>query len=108
MFVFQNFELGELKIPGLTLKPYIIEYIVSKVGDLTLTAAESQGQLFLAFDYSTELFKKETIERFIAYFKKIVTAIITDQSKKISDIKIISEKEAVETLNAIKSTEFNF
>jgi hypothetical protein len=111
VFVFQNFKKSEIEIPGLTLKPYNREQIISK-DDLALNTFESKGQIFLSMEYSTKLFKKETIERFIVYFKKIVTDIISNPSKKIADIEIMTDKEIDQILTDIKSTEldaeFNF
>ena len=102
MFDFQNLEASELKIPGLVLKPYKVEYTISKF-DITLTAAEADQRIFLKFEYSTALFEKETIERFITYFRKIVSVVITDSNKKIADIAMLPEEvhhDLVEGFNA--------
>jgi len=61
--------------------------------DLILTAVERNHELFLSFQYCTRLFKKETVERFIIYFKKIVSIIVKDPGIKISEIEIIPGKE---------------
>ncbi|HLP48759.1 MAG TPA: amino acid adenylation domain-containing protein, partial [Candidatus Kapabacteria bacterium] len=61
--------------------------------DLSLTAMESSRGLFLYFEYCTRLFKKETIERFILYFKKIAALVVQNPDLKIKDIEIISTEE---------------
>jgi amino acid adenylation domain-containing protein len=61
--------------------------------DLTLTAVERGRRLFFSIQYCTKLFKKETIERFIVYFKKIVSIVMIEPGIMISDIEIISEEE---------------
>ncbi|NOQ25380.1 MAG: amino acid adenylation domain-containing protein [Bacteroidales bacterium] len=104
MFVFQNIEKKALEIPELKLTSHSSGHTVSRF-DQTLAVVESQGQLFLTFDYSTELYKKETIERFITYFKKIVSDIITDQSKKISEIEIVTESEKQQLLIDFNNTD---
>ena len=107
MFVFQNIEAEEFKIPELTLKPYKSGHAISKF-DLTLTVAESKEQIFLSFEYSTELFSKETIENVLIYFRKIVSVVITDPSKKISKIEILSEKEKQQLLSEFNNTKAEY
>ncbi|MGE5343370.1 MAG: non-ribosomal peptide synthase/polyketide synthase [Candidatus Omnitrophota bacterium] len=92
MFVLQNFQLKEIEIPGLTLSPYEYENKTSKF-DLTLTGIESDDKLLFTFEYCTQLFKPQTIERFIAYFKNIINGIIENKNRMISDIEIITEGE---------------
>ena len=107
MLVFQNFEQSNFEIPGLTLSHYTNERAVSKL-DITLSAAETNGQILMKFTYSTELFKEDTIERFIAYFKKIVSTIIYNINIKISDIDIISVQEKHKLLQEFNDTKFNY
>ncbi len=107
MLVFQNFESKVLSIPGLTLKPYDNVHKVSKF-DSTLSATEYGGLLFLNFEYSTKLFKKETIERFVGYFKKIVSIIVNDKNKKISEIEIITDTEKHQLLHKFNDTEAKY
>ncbi|HLP60961.1 MAG TPA: condensation domain-containing protein, partial [Candidatus Deferrimicrobium sp.] len=61
--------------------------------DLSLTAMEGSRGLFLYFEYCTKLFKKETIDRFIYYFKKIAALVVQNPDLKIKDIEIISDEE---------------
>jgi hypothetical protein len=97
MFVFENYENESLKIPGLELRSYEAAHTISKF-DLTLEAVETEGILKLSFEYSTELFKADTIDRFVGYFRKIVSAIATDAGIKISAIAILSEAEVHQLL----------
>ena len=103
LFMFQNFEQEELLIPGLKLKPHDNDHGISKF-DLTLTAAESVGALYLTFEYSTELFQAQTILRFISYFKRIVTAVTEEADRKISGIDILSAAERQQLLYAFNDT----
>jgi non-ribosomal peptide synthetase component F len=88
MLVWQNFEQGEIQVPGLTLKPYSYEHKSRALTDLSLYGWETGEKLSFTFEYSTELFETKTVERFILYFKEIVTAIIADKEIKLKDIKI--------------------
>jgi amino acid adenylation domain-containing protein len=73
--------------------------------DLTLIAVESGKQLKFAFQYTTRLFKKKTIERFINYYKKIVSSILHNRNIKIAEIDIISEAEKKRLLFEFNDTQ---
>jgi amino acid adenylation domain-containing protein len=92
MLVLQNMEIPGFQLPGLTITPYPFENQTSKF-DLTLTAVERRDQLDLLFEFCTALFEKETILRFIGYFKKIVGTLVKNSNQKISQIEIIDNKE---------------
>jgi amino acid adenylation domain-containing protein len=107
MFVFENFETPTLAIPGLQLKPYNRKQPVSKF-DLTLSAVEAEGKLSLSFEYSTELFKKETIERFITYLKNIVSIITTHPAIKLGEIDMLGSDEKHLLLHAFNDTDLPY
>ncbi|UCH98534.1 MAG: amino acid adenylation domain-containing protein [Candidatus Aminicenantes bacterium] len=88
MLVWQNFETNEIKIPTLNLKPYHYEHKSRALIDLSLYGFELEGKLSFTFEYSTELFKKESIERFINYFKEIISTVTANKEIKLKDIKI--------------------
>jgi non-ribosomal peptide synthetase component F len=56
--------------------------------DLFLFGAELEEEIFLGLIYSAGLFKPETIERFINYFREIVSAVVEDDGIGLKDIKI--------------------
>lgn len=58
--------------------------------DLLLTCIEAHDRLYFSQEYCTSLFKKETIERYMSYFKMAVTEIVKDPGQKIEAIDIIS------------------
>ncbi|HLP59025.1 MAG TPA: condensation domain-containing protein, partial [Candidatus Deferrimicrobium sp.] len=88
MLVWQNFERQEIQVPGFTLKPYPHEHKSRALTDLSLYGWEMGEKLSFTFEYSTELFEKETVSRFITYFKEIVTMVIANREIKLKDIKI--------------------
>lgn len=103
MFIFQNLQQSEFKIPGIVLRPYVHNSTSSKF-DLTLSVIESDDELLLSFEYSTHLFKTETLERFIGYFKEIVYKIIKHPDIKICDIDILSETERHTLISVFNET----
>ncbi|MEO1626728.1 MAG: amino acid adenylation domain-containing protein, partial [Bacteroidota bacterium] len=61
--------------------------------DLALTSKESEGHLVLMFEYATNLFEAETIERFARYYEGIVDTVLANDQIRIADIEIISREE---------------
>ncbi len=56
--------------------------------DIGLLYTENVGKLEMEFEYCTKLFKRETIERFVAFFKDIVSAVTTDKNITLGGIEI--------------------
>ena len=73
---------------GLSTFAYYNESKISKQ-DITLTGTESGDQLIFTFEYCKKLFKLETIEGFINYFKKIVFTVIENPGIKLKDIDLV-------------------
>jgi amino acid adenylation domain-containing protein/non-ribosomal peptide synthase protein (TIGR01720 family) len=107
MFTFQNFRQDELQIPGLQLKFRDGDHGISKF-DIEVMAVEAGEELQFIFEYSTSLFKAETIDRFISYFKRIVTEVTTDANKQLSQIDILSPSECNKILNEFNDTAVDY
>jgi amino acid adenylation domain-containing protein len=76
--------------------------------DMTLTAAEMGETLFLSFQYSTNLFKPSTIEKFIGYFKNILSQVNETPECLLSDIEIISPGEKARILADLNRTDADY
>ncbi|MCP5052505.1 MAG: amino acid adenylation domain-containing protein, partial [bacterium] len=89
------------KIPGdggshnLGVKPYGFNRGISKF-ELTLFGKEAAGGVNFLFEYSTTLFRPETINGFISYFKEIAVSAASDPGKPISRIVEIPAKRKEE------------
>jgi amino acid adenylation domain-containing protein len=92
VFVLQNIIPAQIENQGLKITPFDYKMNISKF-DMTLVVVEAGEKLFLYLEYSTKLFKEETIKRFISYFKKIVAILLENPGIRISEIEIISEEE---------------
>jgi amino acid adenylation domain-containing protein len=75
MFILQNVDVPVMEIPGLNLKSFTYDQGTSRF-DLTLQVIDMEEMLSCNFEYSTKLFKAVTIEKFINYFKKILSAVL--------------------------------
>ncbi|MCP4154778.1 MAG: AMP-binding protein, partial [bacterium] len=107
MFVMQNMDKSEKTLPGLTLKPFHYENEDAKF-DLMLVAMEVEDRLQFTFEYSTKLFKKETIERFITYFKTVVTGVIGAPGQTLGEIEIVTGPEKEQLLIEFNETETQY
>ncbi|WP_040497713.1 condensation domain-containing protein, partial [Fulvivirga imtechensis] len=107
MFSYINIDREELVIPGLTLEGYDFNRNITKF-DLSLTAGEIEEGLYVSIGYSTELFSEATIDRFIAYFERIVEAVTTDFDKKLSEIDILSFEEREQLLQTFNDTSVDY
>jgi amino acid adenylation domain-containing protein/non-ribosomal peptide synthase protein (TIGR01720 family) len=71
--------------------PYNYEDNIAKF-DLTLGTAVGED-VFFSFQYCTKLFKRESVERFVAYFKKILGHVLEQPDTRLAEIEIISPEE---------------
>ena len=112
MFAMQNFgtQYGEnmqFEINGLSMKFYEFENNIS-IFDLSLTVLELEKGLTFVFEYCTKLFQPETIDRFIGFFKNIVSSIAASPGQRISQIRVISEAEKTRVLYEFNDTEAQY
>jgi non-ribosomal peptide synthetase component F len=98
-------EIPPEEIPGLTLIPVNDKEIprTSKF-DLTLISVETGTGLFFTFEYSTALFKKKSLNRYILYFKNIITGILSCPGQRISQLNILPAGERKQLLQTFNTT----
>jgi amino acid adenylation domain-containing protein len=107
MFTLQNTGTQKLEIPNLKLTPYKFENQTAKF-DLELTGVEIKDKLLFELEYSTKLFKRETVERFILYFKNLANGISENKERKICDLEIFAEEEKRRILFEFNDTEAEY
>lgn len=107
MLVLQNMDSAAKDVPGLTLSPYTFEKHVSKF-DLTLTVYEIGGHIEWVMEYRTRLFNEDTIQRFLEYYRRILSAFISEPQALIGDIDIIPDHEKDMLLNRFNDTHWDY
>ncbi|UCH95358.1 MAG: amino acid adenylation domain-containing protein [Candidatus Aminicenantes bacterium] len=90
VFLLQNIETNpvhtsNVEKTGLKLKRYSYENKVSKF-DIALSCVEVGNKLAFTATYCTKLFKKETIEMFLDYFKKIISIVVENENILLKEI----------------------
>ncbi|MCK5058944.1 MAG: AMP-binding protein, partial [Candidatus Aminicenantes bacterium] len=97
MFVLQNIAARQKETRELELSPYKYNDNIAKF-DISLFAEDREEGLSFCMQYCTKLFKQETVNRYINYFRKIVTTVGEIYDIQISDLEIIGEEEKKEIL----------
>lgn len=100
-------EAPEPKAADSTQDNYTYEKNTAKF-DLTLTGMKTPKFLFFSFEYCTKLFKIETVQRFINYFRQVVAAVIGDRDRGIAGIEIITKEEKEKILYTFNDTKKDF
>jgi amino acid adenylation domain-containing protein len=65
----------------------------SALFDLTLMTAQNGDRLCVAFEYSTDLYAPESIERLAECYGNLLEAIVADPGRRIADLTLVSEQE---------------
>ena len=66
--------------------------------DLMLSVAESEGQLYGSFEYSTDLFDEPTIQRMVGHFQTLLNSIVGNPEERISELEMLGEAERQQLL----------
>ncbi len=104
LFVMQNMDMPEVKIEDTIIRPYEFESKTTRF-DLSLQAKEIMSNIIFIFDYSTKLFKEETIQRLAMHYENIINIVINDINIKLSQIDILSQSEKSKLLVEFNNTE---
>jgi acyl carrier protein len=75
-------ELSDLKVSNVIIDNFFAKF------DLHLVADVYSDNIQMMMRYSTELFKKSTIEKYINYYNEILDQVLDNKNIKIEDIKI--------------------
>ncbi|NJR39753.1 MAG: AMP-binding protein [Leptolyngbyaceae cyanobacterium CSU_1_4] len=86
-----------IALPDLTLQ-YIESPTQTSRFDLSLDMDDTPSGLVGVFEYSTDLFKKETIDRLIEHFKILLSGIIENPDQRISELTLLTPAEQQQIL----------
>ncbi|MHB2147695.1 amino acid adenylation domain-containing protein [Calditrichota bacterium LG25] len=92
MFMLQNLPAGTQQISDITIEPMSVENGLSQF-ELTLALTEVEDGINGSLEYNTDLFKAQTMRRFIDHFLFIVEQMISHPHKTLKQISLVSEEE---------------
>lgn len=80
------------KIGDLEVKLHNVDRRMSHF-DLSLSVQETSQGLIGAFEYNTDLFHKETIERMVKHFQHLISEIVKNPEQFVGKIPLLSDEE---------------
>ncbi|MGX5439997.1 non-ribosomal peptide synthase/polyketide synthase [Bacillus thuringiensis] len=107
MFVLQNLDASNEDIEGIKFETYDSEFNIANF-DLTLSAIETNNIIKFDLEYSTKLFKKETIARISEHFVSVLREIANNLEVCLGEIDILSEEEKHILLNEFNETDVDY
>ncbi|WP_142332242.1 condensation domain-containing protein, partial [Bacillus pseudomycoides] len=106
MMVMQNMKIDEIHIPGLNVAPYSWRRRNAKY-DLTWTIIEDSS-LKIMIEYSTSIFRKETVEKMYLHFSYLLSQITDDLDKLIFNIQLATPYESSRILKEFNPPEAEY
>ena len=93
MFTLQNTPREQIESGRLQIRPVETPHGVS-LFDLSLTLSEQPGGVVCgAFEYCTDLFRRETIERMVSRFVRLLEGILSNPDAPLSGHSLLSPEE---------------
>ncbi len=88
--LFKSSDTGNkiMKINELSISEYEMKCTTTR-NDLTFDVAEDGAELVISVKYWTKLFKYESMEKFLVHYLNILTQIVAEKDKKISDFQLL-------------------
>ena len=94
MFVLQNTPRGANGVQLPSLRMEVIEPDVRAAKyDLTVVMAEAPDGMFVEFEYNSDLFEKETMQRMLSHFQQVLAGLAADPAQPIASIPLMAESE---------------
>ncbi|MGG4186772.1 amino acid adenylation domain-containing protein, partial [Paenibacillus jamilae] len=97
MFELKTFEQQEFELEGLTFKTYPTDNHTAKF-DLTLDAVEQPEGILCSLEYSTALYKPETIARLAQHFTELVRAITLHPQQPLAALEMVTVEEKAQII----------
>ncbi|MFL5541905.1 MAG: condensation domain-containing protein, partial [Longimicrobiaceae bacterium] len=94
---------GELELPGIAAAPLDGVEEEAAAFDLMLSLAPSGGRITGEATYATALFDRVTVERYVGYLRRVLQAMVADDSTPVDRLELLSAAErrrVVEEWNA--------
>jgi amino acid adenylation domain-containing protein len=103
MFVLQNMELTSLSLEDLQIEPYPLERNTAQV-DLTLFLLESGDGIDAIFEYATDLFDAQTIERMAGHYVTLVDEFTAAPQTDLLSVPLMDVEERRRVVNDFNDT----
>jgi amino acid adenylation domain-containing protein len=92
MFTLQSGGDTTLALPGLRSEPYHVDTGTSRF-ELTLAMVETAGGLEAYFEYNSDRFDENTVERMADHLETLLQGIIANPDKSVSELPLLTRAE---------------
>lgn len=107
LFLFQNEPHPDKEIAGLKVERLESENKASML-DLSISMEEAADGVSVLYEYNTDLFRAETIERLSTHFERILGILCSDTRLRINDFHYMPEEEMKRILYGFNATKTAF
>ena len=111
MFAWQNTSQGDgngPSLPGLAVVPAGGDRQTTAKLDLSLSLWEAEDRIVGAMTYSTALFERETVERYVGYLRRVLQEMAADEGRRVDRLSLMPESERVRVLEEWNRTEAEY
>jgi hypothetical protein len=100
---------GDNEIPGLKFEPFDFEVLATQF-DLSLDVLVGEDKITVGLGYSTKLFKKETMERMLRDYIRVIETAAANVNIKIGgmEFEVINQLSLVNEEEEEEDVAFNF
>ncbi len=102
-FVYQNIEVPDLDIGGLSVSPMVLESVTSRF-DLELQVFDRPDGLSGWFEYNSDLFDAGTIEQIATSLALVAQSVTADPDVRVSTVGLLPETERTHLAEAPNDT----
>ncbi len=96
-FALQSELSGDRKLSGLKLTPLKLGSVTAKF-DLFVSLSDTPDGLRVTAEYSTDLFDPSTMQRFLGHYQNLLTGIVSNPARRISELPLLTEAERHQVL----------
>jgi surfactin family lipopeptide synthetase A len=107
MFIYQSIGVPKIENGEVTLYQHFFDPGFSKF-DISMEIFDDDDSIKYNIEYSTRLFKKETITRLAAHFDNLIKRVINNPNSKLSDLHILYDSEYNEYIHNFNNTEYTY
>ncbi|SMD41575.1 amino acid adenylation domain-containing protein [Aquiflexum balticum DSM 16537] len=102
LFVLQNFPKNEVHLDNVFVSEKTFEHFTSKL-DMTFELTEVDTGISGILEYNTDLYRHETIERFVKYYIHLLESILENPSEDVGKLKILTKEEETDLIKLFRS-----
>ncbi|BAZ44104.1 amino acid adenylation domain-containing protein [Chondrocystis sp. NIES-4102] len=104
MFILQNHTATTKEMCDVTVTPLLVEQVTAQF-DLTLSMTETSEGLTGFWQYNSDLFEPETIDRMTGHFEMLLTGITNCPEQPVANLPLLTTVERHQLLNQWNDTQ---